>query len=108
MGVRIFRELWAAPPFDGDGLATYAKAFVDGGILQSYILGTYAGRKLGLPSTANSGGVHNLFVSHGTDDQAALLKRMGRGLLVTELMGQGLNMVTGDYSRRWRLLGGKR
>ena len=85
--------------FDGDGLATYAKAFVDGGILQSYILGTYAGRKLGLPSTANSGGVHNLFVSHGADDQAALLKRMGRGLLVTELMGQGLNMVTGDYSR---------
>lgn len=85
--------------FDGDGLATYAKAFVDGGILQSYILGTYGGRKLGLPSTANSGGVHNLFVSHGADDQAALLKRMGRGLLVTELMGQGLNMVTGDYSR---------
>ncbi|RJG11903.1 metalloprotease PmbA [Pseudomonas cavernicola] len=85
--------------FDGDGLATYAKSFVERGELRSYILGTYSGRKLGLPSTANSGGVHNLFVSHGEDDQAALIRRMGRGLLVTELMGQGLNLVTGDYSR---------
>ncbi|MDX1724096.1 MAG: metalloprotease PmbA [Pseudomonas sp.] len=85
--------------FDGDGLATYAKPFIEGGELVSYVLGTYSGRKLGMPSTANSGGVHNLFVSHGAEDQQALLKRMGRGLLVTELMGQGLNMVTGDYSR---------
>lgn len=85
--------------FDGDGLATYAKPFVEKGELVSYVLGTYAGRKLGLPSTANSGGVHNLFVTHGDEDQAALLRRMGRGLLVTELMGSGLNMVTGDYSR---------
>lgn len=85
--------------FDGDGLATYAKPFVEKGELVSYVLGTYAGRKLGLPSTANAGGVHNLFVTHGDEDQAALLRRMGRGLLVTELMGQGLNMVTGDYSR---------
>ncbi|NMY02565.1 metalloprotease PmbA [Pseudomonas sp. WS 5059] len=85
--------------FDGDGLATYAKPFVENGELVSYVLGTYAGRKLGLPSTANSGGVHNLFVTHGDEDQAALLRRMGRGLLVTELMGHGLNMVTGDYSR---------
>jgi len=85
--------------FDGDGLATYAKSFVEGGELLSYVLGTYSGRKLGMPSTANAGGVHNLFVSHGEEDQQALIKRMGRGLLVTELMGQGLNMVTGDYSR---------
>lgn len=85
--------------FDGDGLATYAKPFVTNGELVSYVLGTYSGRKLGLPSTANAGGVHNLFVSHGDEDQAALLRRMGRGLLVTELMGQGLNLVTGDYSR---------
>lgn len=85
--------------FDGDGLATYAKPFVEQGELVSYVLGTYAGRKLGLPSTANAGGVHNLFVSHGDEDLAALLRRMGRGLLVTELMGHGLNMVTGDYSR---------
>lgn len=85
--------------FDGDGLATYAKPFVEKGELVSYVLGTYSGRKLGLPSTANSGGVHNLFVTHGGEDQQALIRRMGRGLLVTELMGQGLNLVTGDYSR---------
>ena len=85
--------------FDGDGLATYAKPFVTDGELVSYILGTYSGRKLNLPSTANSGGVHNLFVSHGDEDQQALIRRMGRGLLVTELMGQGVNYVTGDYSR---------
>lgn len=111
LGLRLFPE-WlnlderphipramGSATFDGDGLATYAKPFVAGGELVSYVLGTYSGRKLGLPSTANSGGVHNLFVSHGDEDQRALLKRMGRGLLVTELMGQGLNLVTGDYSR---------
>lgn len=85
--------------YDGDGLATYAKPFVENGRLISYVLSTYSGRKLGMPSTANAGGVHNLFVSHGEEDQAALLRRMGRGLLVTELMGQGLNLVTGNYSR---------
>ncbi len=89
----------ASAAFDGDGLATYAKPFVEDGVIVSYVLGTYSGRKLGLPSTANAGGVHNLLVSHGDEDQQALLKRMGRGLLVTELMGQGLNLVTGDYSR---------
>ena len=111
MGQRLFPE-WmtiderphlvgamGSSAFDGDGLATYAKPFVENGDLVSYILSTYSGRKLGLPSTANAGGVHNLFVSHGTEDQAALIRRMGRGLLVTELMGSGLNMVTGDYSR---------
>ena len=85
--------------FDGDGLATYAKPFIKDGELVSYILSTYSGRKLGMPSTANAGGVHNLFVTHGDEDQAALIRRMGRGLFVTELMGSGLNMVTGDYSR---------
>lgn len=85
--------------YDGDGLATYAKPFVEHGRLVSYVLSVYSGRKLGMPSTANAGGVHNLFVTHGEEDQAALLRRMGRGLLVTELMGQGLNLVTGDYSR---------
>jgi PmbA protein len=111
MGQRLFPE-WltlderphlrggmASSAFDGDGLATYTKPFVENGHLVSYVLGTYSGRKLGLPSTANSGGVHNLFVSHGAEDQDALIRRMGRGLLVTELMGSGLNMVTGDYSR---------
>jgi len=85
--------------FDGDGLATYAKPFVEQGRLVSYMLSTYSGRKLGMPSTANAGGARNLFVTHGDQNQAALLKQMGRGLLVTELMGQGLNLVTGDYSR---------
>lgn len=85
--------------FDGDGLATYAKPFVEQGRLVSYVLGTYSGRKLGMPSTANSGGVHNVQVTHGDESQADLIRRMGRGLLVTELMGQGLNLVTGDYSR---------
>lgn len=89
----------ASATFDGDGLATYAKPFVQDGVIVSYVLGTYSGRKLGMPSTANAGGVHNLLVTHGTEDQRALLKRMGRGLLVTEMMGQGLNLVTGDYSR---------
>lgn len=85
--------------FDNDGLATYAKPFIKDGELVSYILSTYSGRKLGMPSTANAGGVHNLFVTHGDEDQAALIRKMGRGLFVTELMGSGLNMVTGDYSR---------
>lgn len=95
----LLRGALGSASFDNDGLATYAKPFVEGGELVSYILGTYSGRKLGMPSTANSGGVHNLFVSHGDEDQAALIRRMGRGLLVTELMGQGVNLVTGDYSR---------
>ncbi|MFF7707029.1 metalloprotease PmbA [Pseudomonas sp. NPDC007930] len=89
----------ASASFDGDGLATSAKPFIENGRLVSYVLSTYSGRKLGMPSTANAGGVHNLYVTHGNDDQQALIKRMGRGLLVTELMGHGLNMVTGDYSR---------
>ncbi len=95
---RIPRALGSAA-FDADGLATRAKHFVERGRLVSYALGTYSGRKLEMPSTANAGGVHNLFVSHGDEDQAALIRRMGRGLLLTELMGQGLNLVTGDYSR---------
>ena len=89
----------ASSAYDSDGLATYAKPFVENGQLVSYVLGTYSGRKLGMPSTANAGGVHNLFVTQGNEDQAELIRRMGRGLLVTELMGQGLNLVTGDYSR---------
>lgn len=89
----------ASSSFDGDGLATRAKPFVEQGRLVSYVLGTYSGRKLGLPSTANAGGARNVFVTHGQLDQAGLLRQMDRGLLVTELMGQGLNLVTGDYSR---------
>ena len=89
----------ASSAFDGDGLATHDKHIVKDGQLCSYLLSLYSGRKLGLPSTANAGGARNVFVSHGDLDQASLIKQMDRGLLVTELMGQGVNMVTGDYSR---------
>ncbi|HDZ56005.1 MAG TPA: metalloprotease PmbA [Pseudomonas xinjiangensis] len=86
--------------FDGDGLATRDQAFIEGGVLRSWVLGTYSGRKLGLPSTANSGGVNNLHItSNASGGLDAMLKEMGTGLLVTELMGQGVNGVTGDYSR---------
>ena len=85
--------------FDDDGVATRAKAFVKNGMLESYLLSAYSARKLSMQTTGNAGGVHNLFISHGDDDLPALLKRMGRGVYVTELMGQGVNIVTGDYSR---------
>ncbi|MEJ2131812.1 MAG: metalloprotease PmbA, partial [Gammaproteobacteria bacterium] len=85
--------------FDGDGVATRAKAFVRGGVLESYCLGTYAARKLGMTSTGNAGGVHNLFITTGDKSRAELLRARDRGFLVTELMGFGVNMVTGDYSR---------
>jgi PmbA protein len=89
----------ASAPFDDEGVATQPRDVVLDGVVQGYFLGSYSARKLGLTSTANAGGNHNLVVSHGDDDLEALLKRMGRGLLVTELLGQGVNPVTGDYSR---------
>ncbi len=85
--------------FDGEGVATRARRVVDAGVLGGYFLSTYSARKLGLETTGNAGGCHNLILQPGADDFAALLRRMGRGLLVTELMGQGVNPVTGDYSR---------
>ena len=85
--------------FDGEGVATRDSALVRGGVLQRYVLGSYSARKLGLQTTANAGGVHNLKVTANAGDRAALLSGMGSGLLVTELMGQGVNGVTGDYSR---------
>jgi PmbA protein len=89
----------ASAPFDDEGVATRPRDVVRDGVVQGYFLGSYSARKLGLTSTANAGGNHNLFVNHGDDDLPALLARMGRGLLVTELLGQGVNPVTGDYSR---------
>lgn len=86
-------------PFDDDGVATRPNVFVDGGVLQSYALGVYSARQLGMQTTANAGGMHNLFISTGKNDLAGLLKAMGKGLLVTEVMGPGVNIVTGDYSR---------
>lgn len=85
--------------FDGEGVATQPRRLVSGGVLNGYFLSSYSARKLGLETTGNAGGSHNLIVRPGPDGVEALLKRMGRGLLVTELMGQGVNAVTGDYSR---------
>jgi PmbA protein len=93
------RKALGSAPFDGEGVATRDRELVQDGVLTGYILSTYSARKLGLKTTGNAGGVHNLFVKSGTDDFAALLRRMGTGLVVTELMGQGVNGVTGDYSR---------
>ena len=89
----------SSAPYDGDGVATRAKDLVRDGVLQTYVLDTYSGCRLGLPTTGNAGGVRNLSIDMGTLDRAALLREMGTGLLVTELMGHGVNAVTGDYSR---------
>lgn len=85
--------------YDSEGVACRARDIVAGGVLQSYVLGTYSARKLGMISTGNAGGVHNLTVEPGNRDRNELIGDMQRGLLVTELMGQGVNTVTGDYSR---------
>lgn len=95
---RLLRGL-ASAAYDNEGVATVDRTYIDGGVLQSYVLDSYAARKLGLQTTGNAGGVRNLRINSGSLDRQGLLKAMGRGLLVTELMGQGLNMVTGDYSR---------
>ncbi len=89
----------ASSPFDNEGVATHARQLVKDGVLQGYMLGSYSARKLGMQTTGNAGGNHNLIVQSGTDDFASLLNKMGTGLLVTELLGTGINMVTGDYSR---------
>lgn len=85
--------------FDAEGVKTNTRDIVANGILKGYVLSTYSAKKLGLVSTGNAGGVHNLTVDSGTDDLKGMLKKLGTGLLVTELMGQGVKMVTGDYSR---------
>jgi len=85
--------------FDGDGVAPRERDLVNHGILEGYVLDVYAARKLGLKSTGNAGGVHNLMIDPGPDGLAALLRQMHTGLLVTDLIGFGINSVTGDYSR---------
>lgn len=94
----LSRGLGSAP-FDNDGVATRPNVFVEDGVLRNYSLSVYSARKLGMQTTGNSGGVHNLIIKHGDKDLKALLKTMGKGLLITEMMGQGVNIVTGDYSR---------
>ncbi len=110
-GTRVFPDWFAieedpflprgfrSAAFDAEGVATRKSMLVDDGIVQRYVLGSYSARKLGLTTTANSGGVHNLTVRANAGDLASQIKAMGRGLLVTELMGQGVNAITGDYSR---------
>ncbi len=86
-------------PYDGDGVATRDNLFVENGVLRSYAMGGYSSRKLGMQTTGNASGVHNLTISHGNKNLQGLMREMGTGLLVTELMGFGVNAVTGDYSR---------
>ena len=85
--------------FDGDGVATYDRDIVSGGVLQGYILSSYSARRLGLQTTANAGGAQNLIVPGNAGDLQSLIAEMGTGLVVEELIGQGVNPVTGDYSR---------
>ncbi|MBV2130475.1 metalloprotease PmbA [Arsukibacterium indicum] len=89
----------ASSPFDAEGVKTRDLAVIEGGVLNTYLTTSYSARKLGMASTGHAGGIHNWLISHGNDDLAALCRQMGKGLLVTELMGQGVNTVTGDYSR---------
>lgn len=86
-------------PFDAEGVKTRERYLVRDGVLESYVLDSYAARKLGMQTTGNAGGVRNLTLSAGGKDLSGLLRSLDRGLLVTELMGQGVNKVTGDYSR---------
>jgi PmbA protein len=85
--------------FDDDGVATRDRDVVKDGVLRGYFLGSYSSRKLGLKTTGSAGGNHNLILAGGELDLPGLIGSMGRGLLVTELMGHGINLVTGDYSR---------
>ncbi|NML26059.1 metalloprotease PmbA [Zoogloea dura] len=92
-------KAFASSPFDDDGVATHDREVIIDGVLQGYFLSTYSARKLGMQTTGNAGGSHNLLVKPGQYDLEGLVKQMDRGLLVTELLGHGVNYVTGDYSR---------
>jgi PmbA protein len=85
--------------YDSEGVATFDRDIVADGELQGYVLGSYSARRLGLKTTANAGGTQNLIVPGNSDGLAALIRQMGTGLIVEELIGQGVNPVTGDYSR---------
>jgi len=103
-GFRIYEEPHLAQglgssPFDGEGVLTRDNVFIEDGRVCQYVLGSYSARRMGLKTTANSGGVHNLIIDANAGDLQDLLKKMHKGLLVTELMGQGVNGLTGDYSR---------
>jgi PmbA protein len=89
----------ASAPYDGEGVATYDREIVTDGVLQAYVLSSYSARRLGLTTTANAGGAQNLIVPGNGKDREGLIREMGTGLVVQELIGQGVNGVTGDYSR---------
>jgi PmbA protein len=89
----------SSAPYDSEGVATYDRDIVRDGVLQGYVLSSYSARRLGLESTANAGGAQNLVVPGNAGGRDELLKMLGTGLLVEELIGQGVNGVTGDYSR---------
>ena len=93
----------ASSPFDDEGVVTRARSVLQGGVVQGYFLSTYSGRKLGMRTTGHAGGSQNLVLSSrltkAGDDLDAMLRKLHRGLFVIELMGQGVNYVTGDYSR---------
>ncbi len=93
------KKALGSAPFDNEGVATKKRDLVNDGILKGYVLDAYSARKLGMRTTGNAGGVHNLTINHGDRDLAGLLKQIDTGLLVTELLGFGVNTVTGDYSR---------
>ena len=111
VGERIFPEFiniqerphlpkgMASAPYDGEGVATYDREIVTDGVLQGYVLSSYSARRLGLETTANAGGAQNLVVPGSDTDRESLIREMGTGLVVEELIGQGVNGVTGDYSR---------
>jgi PmbA protein len=86
-------------PFDAEGVETRDRELVGDGVLQGYLLDSYSARKLGMETTGNAGGAHNVLIEPGEHDLEGLLREMGTGLLVTELMGHGFNLLTGDYSR---------
>ena len=89
----------ASAPYDAEGVATHDRELVSDGVLQGYVLSSYSARRLGLQTTGNAGGIHNLVVPGNAVDKQEIIGSMKRGLLVTELIGQGVNGVTGDYSR---------
>ena len=94
----LLKQLGSAP-FDNDGMATRRKQLVRSGVLESYVLSAYSARKLGLPPTGNAGGVHNLMVQVSEQDLEALIRQMDTGFLITDMIGFGVNQITGDYSR---------
>lgn len=103
-GIRIheqphLKRALGSTSFDNEGVATVSREIVEDGVLNGYVLDSYSARRLGLETTANAGGVHNLTLDSGELDFDHLLGALGTGLLVTELLGHGINGVTGDYSR---------